>query len=377
MGIMILMALPWVEGCRVNDSSSLGWSVGFSLPADSAGNAHLGLAGPVVGVHEGMLFIGGGANFPSGMPWQGHKKEYDRRLFAYGQGTDEGIIPLGQWLLPDTVAYGANCNTPQGVVVAGGESQQGLSDKVVLIAWDSAAQAPLFQPLPSLPLPTANASLALLGSTLYMAGGEQPDAVSDQLHALDLGRIEAGWQALASLPYPVSHASMVAQADGLYLIGGRKRNPGGVSDFYSGVWRYDVQQDEWRARSPLPKAISAATAVALGDDQLLFIGGDDGGTFLQVEAAIAASSQEADPGRRAAIDAQKVELLSGHPGFESTVWQYHVDDDSWKAAGDIPLTTPVTTTATWWKGRLYLPSGEVRAGMRSPDVLVGIWADRQ
>lgn len=375
MGLLILMAMPLAKGCGVGSPDQLDWTIGFSLPADSAGHPHLGLAGPVVGVHEDVLFIGGGANFPGGMPWRGSKKEYDRSLYAYRQNSDGQPELSGTFQLPDSVAYGAHCNTPQGLVVAGGENERGLSGQVLLIAWDATSKTPSFHHLPELPAPTANASMGLLGNVLYFAGGERIDAVSDELLALDLSRPETGWQLQAKLPYPVSHACLVAQLDGIYLMGGRKRNPGDVSDFYDGVWYYEPATDEWTAKASLPKAISAATAVALGDEEILFIGGDDGSTFLQVEGAIAAAAQESDSTARAAIDAKKIALLEGHPGFDGTVWRYHTGKDTWQQQAEIPLTTPVTTTATWWLGDLYLPSGEVRAGVRSPDVLVGKWAE--
>lgn len=373
MGLLILMAMPLVEGCLAAKDDRLDWSVAFSLPADTADKTHLGLAGPIVGVHNEVLFIGGGANFPGGMPWRGNIKEYDHALFAYGQDGEGQAELLGVWQLPDTWAYGASCNTPQGVVVAGGENESGLLTNVLLIAWDTETKEPTFRSLPDLPEAITNASLTLLGHMLYFAGGEKQDAVSDELLALDLSQPETGWQLQATLPYPVSHACLIAQADGLYLMGGRKRNPDDVSDFYDGVWHYGLATEEWTARTPLPKARSAATAVALGDGEILFIGGDDGGTFLQVEAAIAAISNEKDTARRSALDAHKIALLEGHPGFGGVVWQYHIGDNTWQRRDEIALATPVTTTATWWQGSLYLPSGEIRAGVRSPDVLVGKW----
>lgn len=363
--------MPLVGGCQTTKDDRLDWSVAFSLPADKEGKTHLGFAGPIVGVHNEVLLIGGGANFPGGMPWQGYKKEYGHTLYAYGHDDDGQAELLGVWPLPDTSAYGANCHTPQGVVVAGGENESGLLADVLLIAWDTETKEPTFRSLPDLPEALTNASLALLGHTLYLAGGEKQDAVSNELLALDLSQPETGWQLQATLPYPVSHACLVAQANGLYLMGGRKRNPGDVSDFYDSVWRYRPAIEEWTARAPLPEARSAATAVALGDGEILFIGGDDGGTFLQVEAAIAAISNETDSARRSALDAQKTALLEGHPGFDGSVWQYYIDDDTWQRRDEITLAAPVTTTATWWQGSLYLPSGEIRAGVRSPDVLVG------
>lgn len=375
MGLLILITIPFVNGCKpaaVNDEPE--WSVAFSLPSPSPETSHLGLAGPLVGVHDGVLFIGGGANFPGGMPWQGNKKEYDQSVYAYSKKSDGQSDLLGVFQLPDSAAYSANCNTPHGVAVVGGENERGLSAEALLIAWDADAGTPTFQPLPELPAAITNASLAYLGNTLYLAGGEKQDSVSDQLLALDLSHPEAGWQAVSPLPYPVSHAALVAQQGNLYLMGGRKRNPGGVSDFHDEVWQFDVKTDTWIAKASLPKALSAATAVASGSSEVLLIGGDDGSTFLQVEGAIAAAANETDDQARNLLDQQKIALLENHPGFDGTVWRYQIEQNVWDRHSEIRSHAPVTTTATWWEGKLYVPSGEIRAGVRSPDVWVGEWS---
>ncbi|MGV3762288.1 kelch repeat-containing protein, partial [Parapedobacter sp.] len=175
---------------------------------------------------------------------------------------------------------------------------------------------------------------------------------------------------VGGLPYAVSHACLVAHQHNLYLMGGRKRNSGGVSEFYDGVWRYEVATDRWTARSPLPEPLSAATAVAMGDDDILFMGGDDGGTFRQVERTIAAVTQETDTTRQVGLTQQKIALLENHPGFGGAVLRYDTQDDTWHADSEIAPTAPVTTTAVWWHGNLYLPSGEIRAGIRTPNVWI-------
>ncbi|MBR90601.1 MAG: galactose oxidase, partial [Verrucomicrobiales bacterium] len=43
---------------------SLKWEQLPLFPKD-----HIGVAGPFVGVHNDVLIVAGGANFPEGMPW--------------------------------------------------------------------------------------------------------------------------------------------------------------------------------------------------------------------------------------------------------------------------------------------------------------------
>jgi N-acetylneuraminic acid mutarotase len=48
---------------------------------------------------------------------------------------------------------------------------------------------------------------------------------------------------------------------------------------------------------------------------------------------------------------------------------YNTLTDSWKTIGNIPFDTPVTTTAVKWGNDVIIPSGEIKAGVRSPNIL--------
>ena len=53
---------------------SIQWDIAGVLP--STNGKALGFAGPVVGVSNDVLIVGGGSNFPDSMPWLGGKKRY-------------------------------------------------------------------------------------------------------------------------------------------------------------------------------------------------------------------------------------------------------------------------------------------------------------
>ena len=116
----MMSAVVW-KGCRSEDVrqvASIEWRGAGALPAgDDA--PHPGLAGAVAGVHNDMLIVGGGANFPDGMPWHGGKKKYHSALYVFAQ--HDGMYRLVSRhpdALPAPVAYGASCSTGDGVVYA-------------------------------------------------------------------------------------------------------------------------------------------------------------------------------------------------------------------------------------------------------------------
>jgi len=62
-------------------------------------------------------------------------------------------------------------------------------------------------------------------------------------------------------------------------------------------------------------------------------------------------------------------LQENHPGFCKEVFRYQIKTDKWTKIGSLPFPTPVTTTAVKWGGTVYIPSGEIKAGVRSSKIL--------
>jgi N-acetylneuraminate epimerase len=352
---------------------SLKWDVAAELPADSGQQNSLGIAGPVTGIHKGVLFIAGGANFPDAMPWQGGKKKYYKNIFAYIL-KNRKLVPLKKsFTLPLHIAYPACCNTPKGVLYAGGENENGISDKVWLMMWDDKTKEIIFKTLPSLPFPVSNAAATLIGNTVYLAGGETVANTSTQFLCLDLSNISAGWKKLADIPQPVSHTVITAAVnktgDKIYLCGGRKKNSNGVSTLYNNVFEYDVAANSWEEKKTMPYALSAGTGIMVNANNIILFGGDKGIVFNKTETLISAINAETDAVKKQALIEKKNKLQSEHPGFSKEVLQYNIKKDTWEIIDTIPFDTPVTTTAVKWKSGVIIPSGEIKAGVRSPKIL--------
>lgn len=351
------------------------WSVGGELPPALGQDQALGIAGPLAGVVHNLLMVGGGANFPDSMPWLGGRKKYYNDVYLFRKDGKGGFLLRNKAKLPVSLAYTANVTTPDGVICAGGENDEGLSRRVLRFRWHSGGDSLAISYLPDLPEALTNAAITALGSTLYLAGGETPTGVSSGFYSLDLENASAGWVSLPDLPQPVSHAVMVVQSNGerpcIYLIGGRKRNPGAISDLYSSVFEFDPVRGQWRDRRPLPYALSAGTGLAVGTAEVLLFGGDRGVTFHKTEQLIADIAKEVDDRRKEELNEEKRVLQSNHPGFSREVLRYHTVEDTWSVVDTIPYETPVTTIALRWGQEVILPSGEIRAGVRSPKLLVG------
>ncbi|NCU04491.1 MAG: hypothetical protein GXC73_10945 [Chitinophagaceae bacterium] len=345
----------------------LQWTVAAELPVAANGQPALGFAGMVAGVHNNKLIIAGGANFPEAMPWNGGKKKYHDDVYVYAK-KGNGFILQEKNKLPFSIAYAASVTTNMGILLAGGENENGITDKVFLVQLVVSSSMLAFQNLPDLPIPVANASLTVVGNIVYLAGGETINESSNQLLALDLKKVGAGWQQLPQIPKALSHAVLLAKGNDLFLIGGRKKNSNGISDLYSSVFEFNIQTNQWTEKQPLPYALSAGTG-AVHQNKLLLFGGDKGATFHRTEELIAAINNSKDENEKQRLTAEKAKLQTAHPGFSNEILAYDIANDNWQVIAALPFPTPVTTTAVQWKNCFILPSGEIKAGVRSPYIL--------
>ncbi len=346
----------------------IGWDTYGALPALN-GEASLGYAGPVTGITNDILVVGGGANFPAGMPWNGGAKKYYDIVFLSAINQQPAAFQTAK--LPYPVAYSANCSVPGAIVSAGGENEEGPTDKVLLLEWINHALE--ISSLPDLPLPITNAVATAVGQKVYLAGGETVTGTSDGYYSLDLADTSLGWRPLASIPHAVSHAVLAASVDGKYIFlsGGRKKNASGISDLYNKVYAYDVFNNSWVEKASLPYALSAGTGIAVNDRYIALFGGDRGSSFHETEVLISRINNETDSIKKQYLIDQKAKLQSEHPGFSSALLLYDIEKDEWGIDGSIPFITPVTTTAVRQGTTVLIPSGEIKAGVRTPQILRG------
>ncbi|HEX5025733.1 MAG TPA: hypothetical protein VFV68_10690 [Agriterribacter sp.] len=370
--VIIMLSTAFMYG-QERQSFVMHWRIAATVPPSPGQHIALGFAGPVAGVHNDAMIVAGGANFPDGMPWDGGKKRYYDDVLVYKMAGEKLTQQKKTFKLPSAIAYAANCSVENGIVYAGGENENGISNKVILLQWNEATENLVIKYFPGLPQALTNASAAVYDNIIYVAGGETSTAASDRLYSLDLNNLAAGWQALPPLPVPVSHAVLTIQSNGgypfLYLVGGRKKNATGISDLYASVYAYDIEQQLWNTKKSLPYPLAAGTGIAVDSNHILLFGGDKAETFHQVETVLSGISAERDEAKKQELIRQKNQLLISHPGFSKEVLLYNIVSDEWEVTGTIPFDAPVTTTAVTWNNEVMIPCGEIKAGVRTPGIL--------
>lgn len=338
--VAVLAIILSVKVTSLRADDSLTWHELPPLP-DSEG-----FAGPFAGTHRDVLIVAGGANFPAKMPWDGGAKVWYDKVFAL-------VSPQGAWQeigkLPRPIGYGISISTVDGIVCIGGsDAQQHFAD-CFRIQWQDGKLKTLN--LPSLPRPCANMCGAMLGSTIFVAGGLESPTTTTALKSfwsLDLSESDAEWQVLDPWPGPARMlATAAVQDSSFFLCSGTALKAGvdgtAIREYLRDAYRYQPGLG-WNRISDLPRAAVAAPTPApkFGQSTFLILGGDDG----------------------ALVDFKPPEK---HPGFPKSILEYHISTDTWSSARQVPIAH-VTTTIVDWRNLFVIPSGEIRPGKRSPAV---------
>ena len=355
-----------------NASIQLQWTDIAAIPAiEDPQRPHPGLAGAFAGVHNNILIIAGGANFPNGPSWENGRKAYHQNIHLLSpnaDGTYRWINPKIRLRTP--TAYGLSIPTDDGLVCIGGMNNTQALDEVFQLSWQPESNELLRRDLPRLPVPLANLAGGKAGNTIYVAGSPE-GSPEKYFWSFDLHDLQAGWQSLPPWPGPArTHAAGAIQNNGehdcFFMIKGRSKIGSQPTRFLKETLVYDPKSQYWEQIPVTPddplgnRPLSAATAIPAGANNILVFGGDDGTIFLEIERLNATGTTEAASLRDS--------LMANHPGFSTDLLSFHTITGSWQLAGQVPRPAPVTTTVVAWDDQLILPSGEIAPCIRTPAI---------
>ena len=356
------------------------WKTAAQLK-NSDGSLSIGFAGPINGISNDILIVSGGANFPDKMPWEGGKKSYSKTIHVLEKCKDQYT-----WNnevkseLPEAIAYCGSTSTDLGVVYVGGENENGLSNKSYLLKWNAAKKEVEAKVLPDFPFAIANISLTHIGNTVYAVGGDEAAKSSDFFASLDLNEANPQWKTLPNLPLALANAVVIAQKGkngiNIYVVGGRTKTASGISDLHNTTFVYDVKNQSWNTAATISDGksstnFSAGAGVAVGSHSVLIVGGDDGVIFHQIETYLSQIAQAGSEELKAELIAKKNKLVTNHPGFFNGILLYNTLTNEWSKVGELPFLPHVTTPAVLWDKKIILSNGEIKPGIRTPNVMLG------
>jgi N-acetylneuraminate epimerase len=198
--------------------------------------------------------------------------------------------------------------------------------------------------------------------------------------SLDLNSTYREWKSLPKLPFALANSVAVVQKDKdgttIYVIGGRTKTPSGISDLHNTTFAFNLKKQIWESRANISDGanttnFSAGAGVAVGKNSILIVGGDNGIVFHKIETYLSQIAKTDSPEEKAKLAAEKNMLNTNHDGFYKGILLYDTLTDSWSKISELPFLAHVTTTATMWNDEIVLSNGEIKPGIRTPDVMLG------
>jgi N-acetylneuraminate epimerase len=379
--ILLLLIMPTTDALSQKKAiNHVEWKMAAQLQ-NTDGSISLGFAGAINGISNDVLIVTGGANFQDKMPWEGGKKQYSKEIHVLQKCNDTySWNKKVQSKLPEPIAYCGSTSTDLGVVYVGGENENGLSNKAFILKWNAAATEVEATSLPDFPVHITNIALTHIENVVYAIGGDETTKSSDLFLSLDLNSSNPEWKTLPKLPIALANSVAVVQKDkdetSIYVIGGRTKTSSGISDLHNTTFAFNIKKQIWESRATISDGknttnFSAGAGVAVGNHSILIVGGDNGAIFHKIETYLSQIAQTNSPEEKAKLAAEKNLLNTNHDGFYKGILLYDTDTNSWSTIGELPFLAHVTTTATMWNDKIVLSNGEIKPGIRTPDVMLG------
>ena len=343
------------------------------LPKRAQDSIAFGYAGMVGGVHNATIIVGGGANFPDGLPWKGGKKSYSDKLYVL----DGGKWQLSNQTLPSPLAYGASVSIPDGILVIGGENGSSTTNQVLAIKYNPVSSAIEISEYPPLPEPLAYTAAVVEDGYAYVVGGKNDEKSVNSFYRLSL-EDKKEWEKLTDFPGSprAVHAISVQETKDsrkLFVIGGRNQNAGKKSETLTDYLSYDLRKGVWNNEGTLliddkPRVLMGASAETMGSMHLMVYGGSDEILFDQLETIALELAQTQNDSIVAKLTAKRDKILSAHPGFSKEILGYNTITQKWFLYDSLPDKIPVTALSFKKDDEFFIVSGEISPGIRTPKV---------
>jgi N-acetylneuraminate epimerase len=378
--LFFMMSIPTTVSSQKNDLTTVEWKIAAHVQ-NPDGSPSIGFAGAINGVHNNVLIVTGGANFPEKMPWEGGEKKYADEIHVLQKQNGNFIWnkkPKSK--LPEPIAYCGVTSTDLGVVYVGGENENGLSNKAYILKWKDSQNDVTILSLPQYPLAISNVALTHIGNVVYAIGGDEAKNSSNLFFSLDLNVLRPEWKALPSLPIALANAVAVVQetkeGTAIFVIGGRTKTTSGISDLHNTTFVFNIEKQTWTSAAVISDGtnttnFSAGAAVALGTHSIVIVGGDNGLIFHKIETYLSQIAQSNSSEEKERLIAEKNVLNTQHQGFYKGMLLYNTLTNTWTKVGELPFLAQVTTTAVLWDKDIVLSNGEIKPGIRTPNIMLG------
>ena len=343
------------------------------LPAAKVGGESFGYAGMLGGHQKDVFIVAGGANFPEGLPWEGGKKIWSKEVYIF----EDGKWRLSAKELPIPLGYAASISTEKGILTIGGNNADSISDKVLLIAYNTSTKEVEISEYPKLPEPLAFASAVLVDDFVYVVGGKNKEGSTNSFYKFNL-KTKDTWEKLTDFPGKPRALHTVAVQETktnkkLFVIGGRNEVAGKKSETLTTYLSYDLKENVWTNEGDLKiegasRVLMGASAETMGSMHIMVYGGSDEILFNELENIGLKLKTTENDSLVNALKTRRNTILNNHKGFSKDVLAYNTITKQWFLYDVLKEKIPVTALSFKKGDDFVMVSGEVSPGIRTAKV---------
>ena len=320
-----------------------------------------------------MVIAAGGANFPDAAPWEGGAKVWSDSVFIF----ENGEWRLADSKLPIPLGYGSSVQTPNGILIIGGNNSKQTSERVFLLSYDIVNKRIVIKDYPDLPRPLAYTAAVVNDNQVYLVGGYDGNASTNSMFILDLDNPKKWERGKDFVEGPRSFHSAVIQETSngskLFVFGGRNQVNDRAIAIYDNYIAYDLKRKRWEGPRPISlngknRAISGSSAQCMGSMHVLVYGGDDGVLFSALQDLNKEVELQESDSTKSQLISKKESILNTHPGFSKDILAFNTITQKWYVYGSLEQGLPVTMLSFGKEDGFYMISGEIAPGVRTPMV---------
>ncbi len=362
------------------DFGELKWQKLTQLPSEK-GMPNIGLAGAFSGISNNCLIIAGGANFPGKSPLEGGIKRWWRDIYVYDFSKNSWHIFKNA--LPEELAYGVSVTLPDGVLCIGGSNKDKISGKVFLIKYKSGGIE--FETWPSLPFPLSNMSGILTDNKIFIAGGQKEinGGATNTFIVYDLINKSGKWISPGAwngreriLPVMVSQKNGMGNC--IYLFSGRDVGPDRPLRVLDDGYEYNIKSNSWKRldNKEVRFPVMAGLGFSSGANHIYLLGGANN-RQIEIEDSLKKCLVHYTENNNENLSADSVKFYQDKiidigkkiPEFSRQVLVFHTITGTLVEKEASPFNIPVTTNLVYNDGDYLICSGEIKPGVRTPDII--------
>ena len=348
-------------------------------------NLAKGVSATFAALIEGKLIVGGGANFPDKLGFEGGSKAFYDEILLYDEAVEEWKL-IGH--LPSPSAYGVSVPLSDGALWIGGNNAEASLNSTYHISLTPNNEV-MIKPFVSLPVTMDNFSGCSIGDMVFVAGGIVNGQPSNSIYSINT-KTDTEWIKLPDFPgiprvQPVLASVEQNGAIHIYLMGGffggdENIKPAMATD----ILRYDVYSKEWTKvgeqidpETKNPFSLGGATAMTFDNRYILCLGGVNYDIFLDAISTqynIGYNSELTENEKRDKnLEFSKFYMTQpiDYYKFNTVCRVYDTQTGKWSVIDSTTDAARAGATLVYEDKQFYVVQGELKPGVRSASTFKG------